>query len=189
MRVLIAEDEAVIRETVNRTLQALGHQVVAEARTSAEAKALTRACAPDCALVDVRMDGDAGFDATSRIAGARICPVVMIAAHAQEETMREASEAGAFAFVTKPFAETDLAAAVEIATHRFEDMRALEAQIKQMKDRITQQRVIDRAKFLLMETGATEEEAFARMRKASMDTRKPLREVAEAIILSRRIIN
>ena len=98
--------------------------------------------------------------------------------------MREASEAGAFAFVTKPFAETDLAAAVEIATHRFEDMRALEAQIKQMKDRITQQRVIDRAKFLLMETGATEEEAFARMRKASMDTRKPLREVTEAIILS-----
>ena len=148
MKLLIAEDEAIIRMDLKETLQDLGYEVIAEARSGREAVQKAFAFAPDCALMDVHMDGDDGFAAAQEITQAQLCPVVMVTAYAQTDKVKEASKMGVFGYVTKPFAEKDLVAAIEVATSRFK-----------------------------------EEEAFGRMRKISMNTRKPLTEVAEAIIL------
>ena len=166
MKLLIAEDEAIIRMDLKETLQDLGYEVIAEARSGREAVQKAFAFAPDCALVDVHMDGDDGFAAAQEITQAQLCPVVMVTAYAQTDKVKEASKMGVFGYVTKPFAEEQL-----------------HGELDRLKARMESRRLIDKAKCLLIEAGATEEEAFGRMRKISMNTRKPLAEVAEAIIL------
>ena len=187
MRILKAEDETIIRIDLRETLQDLGHEIVAEARSGREAVEKAFACLPDCALMDAHMEGDDGIVAAKAIADAQICPVVMVTAYSQADKMREASKMGVFGYVTKPFAEKDLIAAIEVATSRFGETMQLQGELDQMKARMEARRIIDQAKCLLIEAGASEEEAFSRMRKASMDARKPLREVAEAIILSHQV--
>lgn len=179
MKLLIAEDEAIIRMDLKETLQDLGYEIVAEARSGREAVQKAFAFAPDCAL----MDGDDGFTAAQEIAQAQLCPVVMVTAYAQTDKVKEASKMGVFGYVTKPFAEKDLVAAIEVATSRFKQEEQLHGELDRLKARMESRRLIDKAKCLLIEAGATEEEAFGRMRKISMNTRKPLTEVAEAIIL------
>ncbi len=187
MKLLIAEDEVIIRIDLRETLQDLGHEVVAEARSGEEAVEKAFTYLPDCVLMDAHMEGDDGFAAAKVIADAQICPVVMVTAYSQVEKVREASKMGIFGYVTKPFAEKDLVAAIEVATSRVGEAMQLQGGLEQMKERMESRRIIDQAKCLLIEAGATEEEAFTRMRKASMNARKPLREVAEAIILSNQV--
>lgn len=187
MNILIAEDETIIRLDLKTTLQDLGHEVIAEARSGKEAVEKAFACLPDCVLMDAHMDGDDGIDAAKAIADAQICPVVMVTAYSQADKVREASKVGVFGYVTKPFAEKDLVAAIEVAASRFDEAMRLQGELDQMKERLDARRVIDKAKCLLIEAGASEEEAFSRMRTASMNARKPLREVAEAIILSHQV--
>ena len=119
MKLLIAEDEAIIRMDLKETLQDLGYEVIAEARSGREAVQKAFAFAPDCALMDAHMDGDDGFTAAQEIAQAQLCPVVMVTAYAQTDKVKEASKMGVFGYVTKPFAEKDLVAAIEVATSRF----------------------------------------------------------------------
>lgn len=183
MKLLIAEDEAIIRMDMKETLQDLGYEIVAEARSGREAVQKAFAFAPDCALMDAHMDGDDGFAAAQEITQAQLCPVVMVTAYAQTDKVKEASKMGVFGYVTKPFAEKDLVAAIEVATSRFKQEEQLHGELDRLKARMESRRLIDKAKCLLIEAGATEEEAFGRMRKISMNTRKPLAEVAEAIIL------
>lgn len=183
MKLLIAEDEAIIRMDLKETLQDLGYEIIAEARSGREAVQKAFAFAPDCALMDAHMDGDDGFTAAQEIAQAQLCPVVMVTAYAQADKVKEASKMGVFGYVTKPFAEKDLVAAIEVATSRFKQEEQLHGELDRLKARMESRRLIDKAKCLLIEAGATEEEAFGRMRKISMNTRKPLAEVAEAIIL------
>ena len=178
MKLLIAEDEAIIRMDLKETLQDLGYEIVAEARSGREAVQKAFAFAPDCALMDAHMDGDDGFTAAQEIAQAQLCPVVMVTAYAQTDKVKEASKMGVFGYVTKPFAEKDL-----VAASRFKQEEQLHGELDRLKARIESRRLVDKAKCLLIEAGATEEEAFGRMRKISMNTRKPLTEVAEAIIL------
>ena len=177
MKLLIAEDEAIIRMDLKETLQDLGYEVIAEARSGREAVQKAFAFAPDCALMDVHMDGDDGFAAAQEITQAQLCPVVMVTAYAQTDKVKEASKMGVFGYVTKPFA------AIEVATSRFKQEEQLHGELDRLKARMESRRLIDKAKCLPIEAGATEEEAFGRMRKISMNTRKPLAEVAEAIIL------
>lgn len=187
MRILIAEDETIIRIDLMETLRERGHEIVAEARSGKEAIEKAFATLPDCALMDAHMEGDDGIEAAKVIADAQICPVVMVTAYSQADKVREASKVGVFGYVTKPFSEKDLVAAIEVATSRFDEAMQLRGELDRMKAHMEARRVIDQAKFLLIQAGATEEEAFSRMRKASMDARKPLREVAEAIILANQL--
>lgn len=187
MRLLIAEDEAIIRMDLRETLLDLGHQVVAEARNGAEAVERALSTLPDCVLMDAHMEGDDGIEAAAEISAARICPVVMVTAYSQVEKVRQASHAGVYGYVTKPFSEKDLVAAIEVAAERFRKEEELQGELRQLKDSMEARRAVERAKCMLMESGLTEKEAFTRLRKASMDSRKPLREVAEAVILSRSV--
>lgn len=187
MRILIAEDETIIRIDLRETLQELGHEVVAEARSGEAAVEKAFACLPDCVLMDARMQGDDGIAAAKAIADAQICPVVMVTAYSQPDKMRDASRMGVFGYVTKPFAKKDLVAAIEVATSRFGEAMEIKSELERVKARMEARKVIDRAKCILVEAGASEEEAFSRMRKASMNARKPLKEVAEAIILSHQV--
>lgn len=146
MKLLIAEDEAIIRMDLKETLQDLGYEIVAEARSGREAVQKAFAFAPDCALMDAHMDGDDGFTAAQEIAQAQLCPVVMVTAYAQTDKVKEASKMGVFGYVTKPFAEKDLVAAIEVATSRFKQEEQLHGELDRLKARMESRRLIDKAK-------------------------------------------
>jgi response regulator NasT len=163
-------------------LERAGFEVVAEARDGAEAVALAESTAPDLAVLDVRMPQLDGIDAARRILEQRPIPVVMVTAFSQRDVVSRAVEAGVFGYLVKPFREDDLLPAIETARARHAELEAVRAESGSLRDALEARRVIERAKGLLMERdGLTEAEAFARMRGAAQHTRKPLREIAEAI--------
>lgn len=184
MNVMLAEDEAIIRMDMREMLQAAGHAVVAEARSGEEAVTLARTCHPGCVFMDAHMNGDDGISAARTIWDERLCPVVMVTAYAQADKVREAASAGVFGYVTKPFSEQDLLTALEVAVERFKEELELRGELESLRERMAARKVIDQAKGILMRTGLSEPEAFSRLQKTSMNTRRPLREVAEAVILS-----
>lgn len=184
MKLLVAEDEAIIRLDICEILQSYGHEVVAQAKNGEEAVEKAFSTSLDCVLMDAHMDGDDGVLAAAAIAEAGICPVVMVTAYSQLERVREASSAGVYGYVIKPFSERSLIAAIEVARDRFIQEANLADQVNNLKELMESRRIITQAKCLLMEQGLSEKDAFARLRKASMDTRKPLAQVAEAVIIS-----
>ena len=184
MRVLIAEDEALIRMDLREMLAEEGHEIVGEARDGAEAIALARELAPDVVFMDVKMPGVDGLEAARVIGEERIAPVVMVTAFSQQGHVDAASAAGAMAYVVKPFTRHDIAPAMTVAVSRFAEARALEAEITDLSDRLETRKALDRAKGVLMTKGLTEPEAFKRLQKLAMDRRMTLREVAEAIVLA-----
>lgn len=184
MRVLIAEDEALIRLDLREMLEEEGHEVVAEARDGAEAVRLARELRPDVVFMDIEMPGTDGLTAARRITEERIAPVVMVTAFSQSGYVEAAVEAGAMGYVVKPFSKSDIAPAMAIAISRYAEAQALADEVADLTERLETRKVLDRAKGILMARGMSEPEAFRRLQKLAMDKRKSLREIAEAVILA-----
>jgi len=185
LRALIADDESVIRMDVREMLTEAGHQVVAEAATGDEAVAKARSERPDIAIVDIKMPGMDGIEAARVMIEEEICPVVLLTAYDDPELVARAKEAGVFGYVTKPFEERDLFPAIEIARSRYEEIRGLRQQVSSLEEAIATRKVVEQAKGILMEQhGLTEREAHRRIQQESMNRRKSMREIAEAVILA-----
>ena len=183
MRILIAEDETIIRLDLRDLLEQAGFEVCAEAKDGEEAVTLARTVEPDLALLDVKMPKLDGIEAAKRILDERPIPIVMVTAYGEEELVSRAVEAGVFGYLVKPFRETDLLPAIETARARHEELTALREEAESLADALAARKAIERAKGLLMaREGLSEEDAFARLRKASQVSGKPLKVVAEAVV-------
>lgn len=182
-RVLVAEDESLIRLDIVETLTAAGFDVIAEAADGEEAVQLALELEPDLCVMDVKMPKMDGISAAEKILKELSCAVVMLTAFSQTELVERARDAGAMAYVVKPFSPADLIPAVEIAFSRHQEIESLEEEIADLSDRFETRKRVDRAKGLLMKNmGMTEPEAFRWIQKTSMDRRLSMREVADAVI-------
>ncbi|PID98116.1 MAG: response regulator [Actinobacteria bacterium] len=182
-RVLVAEDESLIRLDIVETLTSAGYNVVAEASDGEEAVELALEHEPDLCIMDVKMPKLDGISAAEKILAELSCAVVMLTAFSQTELVERARDAGAMAYVVKPFSPADLIPAVEIAFSRHQEIESLEEEIADLSDRFETRKRVDRAKGLLMKNmGMTEPEAFRWIQKTSMDRRLSMREVADAVI-------
>ncbi|HEU0336564.1 MAG TPA: response regulator [Gaiellaceae bacterium] len=182
-RILIAEDETIIRLDLRELLERAGFEVCAEARDGEEAVALARSERPDVAVLDVKKPRLDGIEAARRILDDRPIPIVIVTAYGEQELVARAVEAGVFGYLVKPFRETDLLPAIQTARARHEELAALREEAESLAEALAARKAIERAKGLLMERdGLTEQEAFARLRKASQISGKPLRVVAEALV-------
>ena len=184
MRVLIAEDEALIRMDLREMLEEQGHEVVAEARDGAEAIALARSLSPDVIFMDINMPGVSGIEAARVLGEERVAPVVMVTAFSQAAYVEQASAAGAMAYVVKPFSPADILPAMSIAVSRYVEAATLADEVCDLNERFETRKLVDRAKGILMERGVSEPDAFKRLQKLAMDKRKTLREIAEAVVLA-----
>jgi len=182
-RVLIAEDEALIRLDLKEMLEEEGYEVVGEAGDGESAVRLARELRPDLVMLDVKMPVLDGIAAAEQIAGDRIAAVVILTAFSQRELVERASAAGAMAYLVKPFAAHDLVPAIEVALSRFSEIVALEDEVTGLADRLEARKVIERAKGLLMtEGGLTEPEAFRYIQRAAMDRRTSMRAIAAGVV-------
>lgn len=184
MRVLIAEDEALIRMDLREMLEEQGHEVVAEARNGAEAIERARELRPDIVFMDINMPDVSGIEAAQVLGDELIAPVVMVTAFSQSSYVEQAASAGAMAYVVKPFTPADIIPAMTLAVARFAETSALAAEVADLNDRLETRKLVDRAKAALMARGMSEGEAFKRLQKLAMDKRKPLKEIAEAVVLA-----
>jgi two-component system, response regulator PdtaR len=183
MRILIAEDETIIRLDLRKLLEEAGHEVCAEARDGVEAVELADAERPELAILDVRMPRLDGIEAAKRILEERPIPIVMLTAYGQEELVARAVEAGVFGYLVKPFRESDLLPAIATARARHEELSALREEADSLAEALAARKSIERAKGLLMEReGLSEQDAFTRLRRASQVSGKPLKVVADALI-------
>jgi len=182
-RAVVAEDEALIRMDIVETLVEGGYEVVGQAANGEEAVALATEHKPDVVVMDIKMPVMDGISAAELIAKDRLAPVVLLTAFSQRELVERARDAGAMAYVVKPFTPGDLLPAVEIAASRFAEIRALELEIADINERMDTRKKVERAKGILMEKmKLNEPESFRWIQKTSMDRRLTMREVAEAVI-------
>ncbi|HEY4614283.1 MAG TPA: response regulator [Citricoccus sp.] len=183
LRVVVAEDETLIRLDIVEILSAEGYAVVGEADNGQRAVELATELAPDVVLMDVKMPIMDGITAAEQIAREKVAPVVLLTAFSQRELVERARQAGAMAYVVKPFSENDLVPAIELAVARFEELRALEAEVSDLTEQFATRKLVDRAKSLLTTTlDLSEPEAFRWIQKTSMDRRLTMREVAQTVI-------
>ena len=183
MRILVAEDETIIRLDLKALLERSWFEVVAEAHDCEEAVALAREHEPDLAIMDVKMPRLDGIEAARRILEERPIPIVMLTAYGQDELVSRAVEAGVFGYLVKPFREQDLLPAIRAARARHEELLELREEAESLADALASRKAIERAKGLLMEKeGLSEQDAFARLRKASQVSGRPLKVVAEAVV-------
>lgn len=180
---MIAEDEAIIRLDLKETLGELGYEVVGEAGDGERAVALAEELCPDLVILDVKMPVLDGISAASRIAAQRIAPVVILTAFSQRDLIERARDAGAMAYLVKPFSSADLLPAIEMAMSRYSELLALESEVADLSDRLETRKIIERAKGLLQAGQAmTEPESFRWIQRAAMDQRISMRAVAESVI-------
>lgn len=182
-RVVIAEDESIIRLDLKEMLAESGYEVVGEAGDGAEAVRLAFELEPDLVIMDVKMPVMNGIDAAREITGADICPVVMLTAYSQRALVEEAIKSGAMSYLVKPFSKSDLLPAVEVAIARFSEIRALEDRVKELEERLDVRKLVEQAKGIVMRReGLDEAAAFRKIQKQSMDRRKAIGAVAAEII-------
>lgn len=183
IRVVIAEDEAIIRLDLKESLEEEGYQVVGEAGRGDRAIELVRELRPDLAILDIKMPGVDGLTAARTIAAERICAVLMLTAFSQRDIIEEARDAGALAYLVKPFQKNDLIPAIEVAIGRFRELQQLDSEVDALGEQLEARKVIDRAKGILMdECGLKESEAFTFVQRTAMSERCRMREVAERIV-------
>lgn len=182
-RVLVAEDESLIRLDLVEMLGEEGYEIVGEAGDGERAVELATELRPDLVVMDIKMPKMDGISAAEKIVSDRIAPVVMLTAFSQKELVDRAREAGAMAYVVKPFGKDDLVPAIEIAMGRHAEIQAVEAEVADLEERLESRKIVDRAKGLLQTgLGLTEPESFRWIQKTAMDLRKSMREVAEGVI-------
>ncbi|MGV0994024.1 MAG: ANTAR domain-containing response regulator [Mycobacterium sp.] len=182
-RVLIAEDEALIRLDLSEMLREEGYDVVGEAGDGQEAVELAESLRPDLVIMDVKMPRRDGIDAATEIAAKRIAPIVVLTAFSQRDLVEKARDAGAMAYLVKPFSASDLIPAIELAMSRFAEITGLESEVADLSERLETRKLVDRAKGLLqVEHAMTEPEAFSWMQRAAMDRRTTMKRVAEVVL-------
>ena len=183
IRVVIAEDEAIIRLDLRETLEEEGYEVVGEAGRGDTAVELVRELRPDLAILDIKMPGMDGLEVARHITAERICGVLILTAFSQREIIEEARDAGALAYLVKPFQKSDLIPAIEVAIGRFREMQAISGERDKLEEQLETRKAIDRAKGILMdEVGMKEQEAFAFIQRTAMSERTKMRDVADRII-------
>jgi response regulator NasT len=183
IRILVAEDEALIRLDLAEMLVEAGYDVVGQASNGEQAVTLSRELKPDLVVMDVKMPVLDGISAAEQIGEERIAPVVMLTSFSQKELVERARDAGVMAYIVKPFTASDLAPAIDIARSRWVELHALEAEIADLGERLETRKVVDRAKGVLMaELKLSESQAFSWIQKTAMDRRLGMREVAAAVL-------
>ena len=184
-RIIIADDESIVRADLKEMLTALGYLVVGDVGDGQSAVNLARELKPDVVLMDIKMPNMDGIEAAKILTEEQIAPVVLLTAFGQKELVERAKEAGVVGYLVKPFRETDLMPAIEVALSRFAEFTAVQQEVKDLQNALETRKLVERAKGILMDSqGIEENEAFRKIQKMSMNTRKPMKEVAEAIILA-----
>ncbi|OIO95479.1 MAG: response regulator [Anaerolineae bacterium CG2_30_64_16] len=187
-RVIIADDEALIRLDLREMLTNQGYLVVGEVADGHSAVNQARELRPDIVIMDIKMPDMDGIEAAKILTEERIAPVVLISAYSQRELVERAREAGVVAYLVKPYREEDLAPAVEVALARFREFQDLQKQMTDLQQALETRKLVDRAKGILMDKqGLSEADAFRKIQRMSMDNRKPMKDVAEAIILAHQV--
>jgi AmiR/NasT family two-component response regulator len=185
IRVIIADDESVIRADLREMLSNLGYLVVGEVGDGQSAVNVARELKPDVVIMDIKMPDLDGIEAAKVLTQEKVAPVLLLTAYSQRDLIDRAKEAGVVGYLVKPFREQEIVPAIEIALERFKEFRELEKEVGNLRETLETRKVVDRAKGLLMDQqGLTEAEAFRKIQKMSMNTRKPMKEIAEAIILA-----
>ncbi len=187
-RVVIADDESIIRMDLREMLANLGYLVVGETGDGISAVNLARELRPDLVIMDVKMPDLDGIQAAKILTEERIAPVLLLTAFSQQELIEGAKDAGVVGYIVKPFRESELVPAIEVALARFREFKALEKELADTRNILETRKIVERAKGVLMDTqGLKEAEAFRKIQKLSMNTRKSMREVAEAILLANQV--
>jgi len=182
-RIVVAEDEAIIRMDLVELLAEEGYEVVADVGRGDLAVEAVRAHRPDAAIFDVKMPGLDGVEAVRQLAPERICPVIMLTAFSQREVIEQARDAGALAYLVKPFQRTDLVPAIELAIGRFEEVLALAGERDELAGRLELRKLVDRAKGILMDgRGMSEHDAYGFLQRRAMEGRTTMADVARAVI-------
>ena len=183
IRVVIAEDEAIIRMDLRETLEEEGYEVVGETGRGDEVVDLVRNLQPDLAVLDVKMPGADGLSAAATITEEKLCAVLMLTAFSQREIIEQARDAGALAFLVKPFQRSDLVPAIEVAIGRFRELRDLTGEIDALGEQLATRKIVDRAKGILIdECALSEADAFSFIQRTAMTERVRMRDVADRII-------
>ena len=184
-RIIIADDESLIRMDLREMLTNLGYLVVGEAGDGQSAINLSWELRPDIVVMDIKMPDVDGIEAARVLTEGRLAPVLLLSAYSQQELVQRAKEAGVASYLVKPFRESDLTPAIEVALTRFGEFRTLEKEVDDLKETLETRKAVERAKGILMQLqNMNEAEAFRRIQKMSMNNRKPMKAVAEAIILA-----
>ena len=184
-RIIIADDESLIRLDLREMLISLEYDVIAEVGDGRTAVDLAKKLRPDLVIMDIKMPEVDGISAAEELTREKISPVVLLTAYSDQQLVERAKEAGVVGYLVKPFREAELMPVIEVAMARFDEFMALERELGSMKEALESRKVVERAKGILMEVhGLRETEAFHRIRRTSMDSRKSMKEVAEAILLT-----
>jgi AmiR/NasT family two-component response regulator len=187
-RVIIADDEALIRMDLREMLAHLGYLVVGEVADGRSAVNQARELRPDIVIMDIKMADMDGIEAAKILTEERVAPVVLLSAYSQRELVDRARESGVVAYLVKPYREEDLTPTIEVALARFREFQELQQEVDNLQQALETRKLVDRAKGILMDKqGLTEAEAFRKIQKMSMDNRKPMKDVAEAIILAHQV--
>jgi two-component system, response regulator PdtaR len=187
-RVVIADDESIIRMDLREMLNSLGYLVVGETGDGISAVNLARELRPDLVIMDIKMPDLDGIQAAKILTEERLAPVLLLTAFSQQELIEGAKDAGVVGYIVKPFRESELVPAIEVALSRFREFKALEKELTDTRNILETRKIVERAKGVLMDTqGLKEAEAFRKIQKLSMNTRKSMREVAEAILLANQV--
>ena len=183
VRVVIAEDEAIIRLDLRETLEEEGYEVVAETGRGDKVLELVREHRPDLAILDIKMPGIDGLAASRLITAEKLCPVVLLTAFSQREIVEQARDAGALAYIVKPFQKSDLVPAIEVAIGRFRELQVLASEVGALEEQLETRKIIDRAKGVLIDkAGLSESDSYAFIQRAAMSERSKMRDIAEKIL-------
>ncbi len=188
LRVIVVEDETIIRLDLKERLESAGHQVIGEAGDGTSALQMARELRPDLVVMDVKMPGLDGVDAAKILTEERVAPVVLVTAHGERELIQRASEAGVIAYVLKPLRDSDLESAIDVALTRYGEFKEMSRNVSDLTEQLETRKSVERAKGILMnKLSLPEADAFKRLQKLSMDRRISMREIADAIILAEEV--